>query len=610
MTVELVKLEKIIDNVDNPRSKYDLDVTKDLASSIKQNGLLQMPRARKNPDGNYELATGGYRFRAFKLIAKEGSETWTPAIIQYIVDGGLAMPLDIAEIEDPDMGIIAVDENNKRSPMKPMDLAYFIDHQLNKYASLREETLAIKMSMSQGNLSNMRRIVKLPKDVLKYVDDETINFTMARELLTISSLDAETKGAVEAKLVMIDAINLVGTDGIASSVTGLRKAIHKAVKMVVADGRLREVTKDTPSANPPRFLVESCVKCQKVLKTTDENGKASYTCMDLACWDLNQTNAKRKEDERLQEEARLHLEAENERERAEKEARQKVEEAAANPQNISQEIKAPVTGAVEPRVILVAKERIASGDIFKSFSGAEIFSGEVDEKVEINPPFEDAGELYVSVGAPKDNPNVRRAYRLVARIDYKNEIRRLHNADNTAFNERIEEFKLDPLGTYNGVLVRYQGGELVMVGPMVLFSPDKKKTAVEHIQKIVKDSGVPDGHVIVVPVTGVSPTIEKHEEEPANAKESPVESPTESKTGDSAPVFVAPVEAKSPVQAESTMSDADELYTVSLTISVVVPAGIVDKEERESRAWDEFKTTFEAGAYDSSDISITLEKRE
>ena len=606
MAVELVKLKQIIDNVDNPRSKYDPDVTRELASSIKQNGLLQMPRARKNVDGNYELATGGYRFRAFKLIEKDGSETWTPSIQQYIVDGDLAMPLDVAEIMDPDMGIMALEENLKRSSMKPMDTARHFE----KYTEAREETLATRLSMSQGNLSNMRRVVKLPKDVLKYVDDETINFTMARELLTISSLDAETRGSVESKLVMIDAINLLGTDGIASSMSGLRKAIHKAVKLVVADGRLREVTKDTPSVHAqPLFPVESCIKCQKVLKTTDENGKASYTCMDLACWDLNQTNAKRKDDERLQEEARLHLDAEIERERAEKEARQKAEEAAANPQNISQEIKPQTAGAVEPRVILVAKERITSGDIFKSFSGNEIYNGEIDEKVEINPPFSDGGELYVSVGAPKDNPDVRRAYRLVARIDYQNEIRRLHNEDGTGFSERIEEFKLDPLGTYNGVLVRYQGGELVIVGPMVLFSPDKKKTAVENIQKIVKESGVPAGHVEIVPVTGVSPTIEK-QEEPVNAKESSVEPPTENKTGSVAPVIGAPVEAESPAQTETSASDADELYTVSLTLSVVVPAGIADKAERESRAWDEFKTTFESGAYDSSDISITLEKRE
>ncbi|MFH1031088.1 MAG: ParB/RepB/Spo0J family partition protein [Chloroflexota bacterium] len=602
MTVQLVPLNQINDNLYNPRSHYDNARIEELASSILQNGLLEVPKARNVAIDTYELAYGGYRFRAFKLLAKKDAEKWG------------SMPLDVIEISDMSMAIFALEENLKRNSMTPIDTARAIVKYLEIFPSVKEGDLAIKLSMSQGALSNMVRTMSLPKEILKYVDDETLTFTQARELCSLSDIDSTSDNSVQSKLVMIDAISLIGTNGIPSTVGGMKIAIHKAVKAVMVEGRFREILKDMPVANPPVFDTDEmkCFKCPKCMKTTDENGKAAYTCMSIKCWDLAQSAAIRKIAEAAEEEAAAKAKEDAIFEEAQ--LKREAELKARTEANISQEIKpAPAVDKPKPRIILIAADRLFDGDVFKSFSSREIYDG-----TEVRPPFEDGGELYLNVGEYAGIPGPiesKQAYRLVEREGYTGDIRDLHTPANETNDSWRAKLKADPLGAYNGVAVTYQGKQFVMVGPMVVFAP----APVEVILKPVTVTPAID-KATEIPVGATDeqgPTIgdeepeeakdgnEEETEEPENAKE---ENKVEEAAAKPAGNETVPPVQEAPVTPVPATEGTDELFTISLTLSVLVQnSSSMQKVEKEEQAWKLFENAVKNGEFTSDNITIQKE---
>ncbi len=182
MAIEMVALELIDDNPYNPRSHYSRNKIDELAASIETVGLLETPKARRR-DGRIELAFGSLRKRAFHKLAKKDSEKWN------------AMPVDIELISDEQMFYFAVEENLKRADLTSIEVARGINTFLEKYSKVTEEKMAEALHMTQGNISNMRRVLRLPEGVLTKIDEGVINFTMGRELLVLAELpEAQTLG--------------------------------------------------------------------------------------------------------------------------------------------------------------------------------------------------------------------------------------------------------------------------------------------------------------------------------------------------------------------------------------------------------------------------------
>ncbi len=556
MTVQQVPLDQITDNMYNPRSHYDPERTKELASSIEQNGLLEVPKARLVAVDTYELAYGGYRFRAFKLLAKKDKERWG------------SMPLDVIEISDTSMVIFALEENLKRNTMTPIDTARAVAKYLQLFPGVREEDLAIKLSMAQGTISNMVRVVTLPNEVLKYVDNQTISFTQARELCTLQDIDSLTKGAFTSKLLMIDAINLIGTEGYASTVAGMKKAIHRVVH-----DNFRTLSKDG-FTNPPVFDTVDCLKCEKGIKTTDESGKPAYHCIDFQCWDLHQAQAKRKieeEEAAAIEEIKAGREA---RERAEAEAAEKVRaEEASKPTVIPQEIK-----PYAPRVFYVDPKRLAvGGNIFESYSAKNIFN-----KEPISPPFQEVFEDYIGVGDYPEIPGAKQCYRVIPRADYSGDLRSLTSPEGVDAESYRKQLKADPLGPYNGVLVTWSGKEYVMAGPVVVFAPWEKAP-----EPVLKEPETGEG----TEETKNAPErkVEKEEAEPATTETVP-----------GAAAEVAP--------AAATVEYVDTRYNVWLALEVVIDDRDVHDEELRARLWDAWEKAHEEQQDDFGPDSIGFQK--
>ena len=274
MPVEQIDLELINDNPYQSRQIYHRDDIAQLAVSIRIHGLLQVPLARRK-DGNVELAVGHLRKRAFLKLGKEDPGAWGK------------MPLDIRDLNDRQMALCALEENLKRRDITPMEVARAVDSYLINFTNETEVNIAHQLNMTQGNISNMRRVLRLPGQVLEKIDQGRINFTMGRELLVFQGLSDE-------KDLMLEAIRSLSTEsrpyGEPITVLGIQKCIHN-----VARSHMRPLQKGYSwSYNEPLFDTKEagCPKCLQMIKTHPTKSQVVQWCTNKECWDCNQQQQK------------------------------------------------------------------------------------------------------------------------------------------------------------------------------------------------------------------------------------------------------------------------------------------------------------------------------
>lgn len=333
MTIEKIELELINDNPYQSRQTYHRQDIDELAASIRTHGLLQVPLARRR-DGNVELGFGHLRKRAFLKLAKEDPQAWPK------------MPLDIRDLTDREMALFALEENLKRRDILPIEVARAVDSYLTHFTNETEADIATQLHMSQGNISNMRRVLRLPQQVLEKIDQGRINFTMGRELLIFQELTDE-------KDLMLEAIRGLRTEnssyGEPITVVGIQKCIHG-----VARSHMHALQKGSGwSYKEPLFDTKEagCAQCRQMIKTHLTKTQVVQWCTNKECWDRNQQQQK----DRVAAEARAKMTEDVLQKVAQVEAKRETEE------NISQEIiaaEAPSEAALTPDQIEAYEESI------------------------------------------------------------------------------------------------------------------------------------------------------------------------------------------------------------------------------------------------------------
>lgn len=280
-STEIVALDVIEDNPYQVRKHYPTSKIKDLADSIKSVGLLETPIGRR-VGGKVQLAFGHLRKRAIDKLAKQDPKSYS------------TMPVDIRELSNDEMFLFAIEENLKRTDVRPIEVASSVDAYLSTFPDVTEEAMAEKLGMSQGAISNMRRVLKLPIEILEKIDEDIINFTMGRELLVFNGL--EISSPREAKTLtsldlMRDAISNLRsgnkTYGEPVTVEGLQRAIHH-----VASSKLKALERgggDYYHENPDFDVKEAgCLKCEHTIITHPTKKETSHWCVKAECWDEKQ----------------------------------------------------------------------------------------------------------------------------------------------------------------------------------------------------------------------------------------------------------------------------------------------------------------------------------
>ncbi|MDZ4230388.1 MAG: ParB/RepB/Spo0J family partition protein [Dehalococcoidales bacterium] len=159
VTIQQVPLDAIVDSPYQCRGSYSTTAIEEIAHSIKEIGLRQIPEARKvGTNGTFQLAYGHMRFRAFKKLAKTDKTITT-------------MPLDVKEISDDTMCLISLEENIRRQDITPIDIARAVELYMATFKEATETELARRLKMTQGHVSNMRRVLRLPAEILTKIEE-------------------------------------------------------------------------------------------------------------------------------------------------------------------------------------------------------------------------------------------------------------------------------------------------------------------------------------------------------------------------------------------------------------------------------------------------------
>ena len=163
--VREIPTNKITPNPSQPRMTWHEETLKELASSIKEHGVLQPILVRPAGEG-YEIIAGERRWRASKMAGR-GT---IPAIVERFDD---ATALEIALIE-----------NLQREDLSPLDEA-FIYNKMTTELGYSIRGLAGKLGKDKGYVENRLRLASAPDDVKEMVAQRYDTISAAYELMKV-----------------------------------------------------------------------------------------------------------------------------------------------------------------------------------------------------------------------------------------------------------------------------------------------------------------------------------------------------------------------------------------------------------------------------------------
>ena len=162
-SVLIMKISSVEPNRDQPRKHFSEEGIEELASSIKQYGIIQPLLVQKRED-YYEIIAGERRWRAaMKAGLKE-----VPVIVK-----------DYSNREAVEISLI---ENIQREDLNPIEEALAYDRLIQEF-ELTQEQVAGRVSKSRSAVTNSLRLLKLADDVRQMVIAGDISEGHARTLL-------------------------------------------------------------------------------------------------------------------------------------------------------------------------------------------------------------------------------------------------------------------------------------------------------------------------------------------------------------------------------------------------------------------------------------------
>jgi ParB family chromosome partitioning protein len=163
-----IPLDKIIANPGQPRKNFANEGIRELADSIRENGIISPPIEEETGDGTYMIVMGERRIRA----AKEAGLTEVPALVR-------------AYSEEKRMEVALV-ENIQRVDLNPVEeaMAY---RQLMELTGLSQDDVAARVGKNRSTVANTLRLLKLPSTVLDTLISGDLSPGHGRALLSVTN---------------------------------------------------------------------------------------------------------------------------------------------------------------------------------------------------------------------------------------------------------------------------------------------------------------------------------------------------------------------------------------------------------------------------------------
>lgn len=211
-----LNLDELRPNPYQPRINFNEDALKDLADSIKENGVFQPIIVKKSIKG-YEIVAGERRVRASRMA---GLKT-IPAIIRGFTDD--------------QMMSIALLENLQRENLNIIEEAKAYKLMLERMG-LTQEELAVKVGKSRSHITNILGILRLPDEVQSLLKYGKLSMGHARVL---SKLEDNSKIAMLANKVVDEDLSVRDLERMIDSSFERKVKIERHEKVV--DPNIRDI---------------------------------------------------------------------------------------------------------------------------------------------------------------------------------------------------------------------------------------------------------------------------------------------------------------------------------------------------------------------------------
>ena len=176
----LIDINEIKSNSDQPRKVFDEEKIIELAESIKHNGIIQPIILRKESDNQYIIVAGERRWRAAKLIGLKE----VPAVILELTERAV---LEVSLIE-----------NIQRQDLNAIEEAVAYKKLISEF-KLTQEELSKRIGKSRVTITNTLRLLNLNENVQQYLIEGIISEGHGRVLLSVT--DAKTQYELAQKVI-------------------------------------------------------------------------------------------------------------------------------------------------------------------------------------------------------------------------------------------------------------------------------------------------------------------------------------------------------------------------------------------------------------------------
>lgn len=282
--LKTISLGKICPNPDQPRQFFDEKKLHELASSIKENGLIQPILVRPMPDKTFQIIAGERRWRAHKLLNKK------------------TIACHVRRMTAKNVSLQAIIENLQRADIKPMEEAKAFQAMLDQ--GFDPEELARSLGLSQSwRVTYRTRLLNLEPEHQKLVDQGAISLNAAQEIAKLApndqtkviqminrgqiKTDQQVTAAVTTILSKLSQNDFFGDSNKASekdarTIRSMEAKISQVEKMVSSGWRNGEcITASKVSLDRVGHMADKIGAIRKALSHMERNLRSTQTQAEL-----------------------------------------------------------------------------------------------------------------------------------------------------------------------------------------------------------------------------------------------------------------------------------------------------------------------------------------
>ena len=168
-----LEIDAIEINPFQPRSNFNEDSLRELASSIKELGVIQPITVRKLAFNKYQLISGERRLRASTLV------------------GLKTVPAYIRIANDNESLVMALVENIQRHDLDPIEIALSYQRLIDEI-QLTQEQMSERVGKKRSTIANYLRLLKLDPIIQTGIRDGFISMGHGRAIINIENQDIQT----------------------------------------------------------------------------------------------------------------------------------------------------------------------------------------------------------------------------------------------------------------------------------------------------------------------------------------------------------------------------------------------------------------------------------